>query len=53
MGIHCGSFRDVHETILRHHAEVRARLRGLDGAGEPDGSPLASVYQRVFDQMAG
>jgi hypothetical protein len=47
MGIQTGSFRNVHATVLRQHAELRARLRGLDSAVAPDGSPLSVAYQRI------
>jgi hypothetical protein len=47
MDIQSGSFRDVHASVLRQHAELRARLRGLDGAGAPDSSPLSEAYQRI------
>jgi len=36
---------DVHATILRQHAEIRARLRALDAGAAS--SPLAAVYLRV------
>ena len=38
---------DVHATILRQHAEIRARLRGLEAGAAPACSPLATVYLRV------
>ena len=38
---------DVHATVLRQHAEIRARLRGLDAGAAPAASPLATVYLRV------
>lgn len=38
---------DVHATILRQHAEIRARLRGLEAGAAPVCSPLATVYLRV------
>lgn len=39
--------RDVHATILQQHAEIRARIRGLDACGAPAASPLARLYSRI------
>jgi hypothetical protein len=47
MGIQ-SSFRNVHTTVLRQHAELRARLRGLDEARASDGSPVSGAYQRIL-----
>ena len=47
MGNQNGSFRDVHANVLRQHAELRARLRGLDGGGTFASSPAAAAYQRI------
>jgi hypothetical protein len=42
------SFLDVHTTISRQHAEIRARLRGLDAAATgPSASPLALMVLRI------
>jgi hypothetical protein len=40
-------FGDVHATVLRQHAEIRARLRGLDAGATPVAAPLATVFMRV------
>lgn len=39
--------RDVHATILRQHAEIRARFRALDACSAPAASPLAKAYART------
>jgi hypothetical protein len=42
-----GSFGDVHARVLRQHAEIRARLRGLDAGAVHACSPHAGIHLRV------
>ena len=40
-------FEDVHAAVARQHAEIRARLRGLDAGLAPAASPLAVTVLRI------
>ena len=46
MGTTSQYFSDVHATVLRQHAEIRARLRGLDAAASP-ASPVSRAFLRI------
>lgn len=47
MGIQRSSLGGMHATVLRQHAEIRARLRGLDLADVAGVSPLAAEHLRI------
>ena len=40
-------FGDLRAAVFRHHAEIRARLRGLDAFTSPASPPLAAAQLRV------
>ena len=44
---------DVHATVLRQHAEIRTRLRGLDAGAAPAASPLATVHAARARMLCG
>jgi hypothetical protein len=40
-------FGEVHTRVLGQHAEIRARLRGLDACAVPAPASIASVHLRI------